>query len=274
MKLFVKNHLFFITFALAIAGLLPLTSNAKLTPAVAGPWFGQDDKNTSTLNPNTVNGGNNTPTWYTDQCQWITTTMDAFCAANTNYKWNWAVPNFDLKADLTVTDYYAWVVDSPDFVNGFDFTGESIKNADVGGCAFGLTYKPDPCSPDKNIFFIQACIDNDNGVQGVATLDNNEATLTPWYGGASSYGTFDSEYKMGDAPSCQELESDEPPDFFYGEQFQTVVAYDNVINDVNNLTLYQGAEWWGYNYTTTDVPEPATFLLLGLGSLALLRKRR
>ena len=39
------------------------------------------------------------------------------------------------------------------------------------------------------------------------------------------------------------------------------------------VTLYGGL-WWGYQYNTSDVPEPASLALLAIGAIALKRTRR
>ena len=77
-------------------------------------------------------------TYFIGQCPYITDGMNAFVGANPNYTWTWAVPAFNLQSDLTVSDYYAWVVTSPNMVNGFAL-GDGIANQDVGGADFGLT---------------------------------------------------------------------------------------------------------------------------------------
>jgi len=257
-----KKNSFFIVSAFAIVGLLPLTSNAALTPASAS-GFGVDDMNTSTLNPNTVNGGNNTPTLFTGQCPWITTAMSAFVGANASYTYTWAVPTFNLASDLSVSDYSAWVVTSPNTANGFAFTG-GITNKDCGGADFGLTYTPTAAGSPQNVFFIQAYQEILNGAAPVVALDNG-TNATPWYGGASTYAAAAS--KMGDEPYDSEPEAKEG--YHTDVQFQTVVAVDNVVSNVNNLTLYQDAEWWGYQYSNIDaVPEPSTWALFA-AALAL-----
>src|SRR5439155_14091786 len=140
------------------------------------------------------------------------------------------------QSDLTVSDYYAWVVTSPNMVNGFALSG-GIANQDVGGADFGLTYTPTAAGSPSNIFFIQAYIANRNGVLQGGTLDNGGGG-TPWYGGASSYAPAVS--KMGDEPYRTEVE-DQDPSYYASFQFQIVVAVNNVVGGTNNLTLYQGA---------------------------------
>jgi hypothetical protein len=263
---------------------LPTPGRAALSPATAS-GVGVDDNNTSTLTPNTVNGGNNTPTFYTAQCPWITTTMNAFVAANPAYSWAWAVPTFNLQSDLTVSDYSAWVVTSPNTANGFPLTG-GVAGADAGGADFGLTYTPTAMNSPQNIFFIQAyqeILYPGYGSAGATTnvkLDNL-GKATPWYGGASSYTAAVS--KMGDEPADEEPEGQEG--YHTDVEFQTVVAVDNGAGPAgsgitDSLTLYQGAEWWGYLYSNVEVPEPATLfpaallLLFGVSTRRTLRRRK
>src|SRR5438067_8001537 len=108
-----KMKSLFLVSVLAVAGLVSLTSSAAIFAPATATGFGVDDTNTSTLNPNTINAGKNTPTYFTGQCPFITDGMNSFVAANPNYTWTWAVPAFNLQSDLTVSDYYAWVVTSP-----------------------------------------------------------------------------------------------------------------------------------------------------------------
>jgi hypothetical protein len=241
---------------------LPIASPAALAPATATGW-GIDDMNTSTLIPNTVNNGKNTPDFFTGQCPWITAAMNSFVAANPNNTWTWAVPTFNLMADLTVVDYSAWVVTSPNTANGFALSG-GVAGKDAGGADFGLTYKPTAPGSPANILFIQAyqeILYGRNGNPNPQTnirLDNGGGA-GPQYGGASSYGAAES--KMGDEPYDSETDANPSPEGYHTDvQFQTVIAVNNPANGKNNYTLYQGAEWWGYQYTNTDVPEPATVI--------------
>lgn len=60
-------------------------------------------------------------------------------------------------------------------------------------------------------------------------------------------------------------------------QFQVVLATDatSVVDGItqNAITLY-GGEWWGFSYSATDVPEPATgFLVVTLSACGLFFRR-
>ncbi len=42
----------------------------------------------------------------------------------------------------------------------------------------------------------------------------------------------------------------------------------------NAITLY-GGEWWGYQYSAVETPEPSTLVLIGIGAvLAVVAYRR
>ncbi len=64
--------------------------------------------------------------------------------------------------------------------------------------------------------------------------------------------------------------------FIANVQFQVVVAVDTgpkAGGAQHNIVLYNGY-WWGYQYSSTDTPEPAALTLLGLGGAMLLLQRR
>jgi hypothetical protein len=254
--------------ALTVGGLWPLSGQAALSPATASGW-GVDDWNTSTLIPNTVVNGNNTPAIYTSQCAWITAAMNAFCNTyKASYQWAPAFAN--LASDLTVSDYAAWVVNpnanSP--VNGFNLVPRA--SGDKGGATFGLTYTPKAGDP-TSVIFIQAYQEILYGLNGNfnnpttnVKLDTSAPQKGPQYGGASSYTAGVS--KMADRPFDSELDTAMFPEGYNTDvEFQTVVAVNNGL-DANgdvNFTLYNYAEWWGYQYSNTDVrpvPEPTTCL--------------
>jgi len=254
--------------ALAVCSL-PTPVDAILTPPSA-TGVGPAATDTSTLTPNTVNAGNDTPTYFTGQCPWITATMNAFVAANpATYTWTWAVPTFNLQADLSVSDYYAWVNTSPGSANGFAFAN-NVTGTDSGGCEFGLTYTPTAANSPSNVFFIQSYVlNNPNLLAGYPSAYTNIDNLgnpTPWYGGADSYTPAVS--KMADQPYLS-FNAAPPVPTLWAVQFQTAIAVDNVVGGTNNLTLYQGEEWWGYQFATAAIPEPTTGLLVVV-SLVLL----
>jgi hypothetical protein len=286
--------------ALAVGGLWPLASlaqpapNPKLNPpTVTGP--GPNYINTSTLTPNTITatmpaGGNDTPAFFTGQCPYITSAMNAFCLANPSYSYQWAVPTFNLSKDLTVTDYAAWVVNPINTVNGFNLMPRAA--GDKGGCTFGLTYNSaGAANSPQNVFFIQAYTEQLGAAvtPSAGILDNKGGT--PYYGGAGSQTAAVS--KMADRP----FDSAPGPATL---QFQTAAATATPMpGGKTMLTIYQGEEYWGYNYTAVlkpggvavafgpgegpftpaiAVPEPSTYIagvlmLLPLGAGALRRLR-
>jgi hypothetical protein len=275
-----KKHSFFIACSLAVWGLLPVAANAaanpKTSPATVSKW-GVDDWNTSTLIPNTVDAnGNNTPTLFNGPCQWITTAMNTFIGTNANYKYQWANAAFaNLKGDLTVTDYKPWVVNPINLVNGFNLMPRT--SGDKGGATFGLTYTPKAGDP-TSVLFIQAYQEilypgpGNGGATINVNLDNSGGA--PQYGGASSYAAASS--KMADRPFDSEPEAQEG--YHTDVEFQTAIATYATAAGVTTLTIYPLEEWWGYQYSNTDVPEPSTCLagalmLLPFGTRALRRLR-
>jgi hypothetical protein len=278
-----NKYSFYVASATAVAGLWPVACNAILKPATAtGP--GPAYQNTSTLAPNIINpaNGNNAPFFFTGQCPWITSTMNAFVraktTATTKWTWSWAVPTFSLKADLTVSDYYAWVVNSPNLANGFALAG-GVRNKDAGGADFGLTYnQAGAAGSPANVFFVQSYIDAVGTPPATSTKLDNGGKATPWYGGASSQTGAVS--KMGDEP----YDSAPGPAVV---QFQTAIATDavTVTGGItrNVVTVYQGEEWWGYAYRAVrlppaPVPEASTYiagaLMLAPFGTSALRKLR
>lgn len=262
--------------ALALCSL-PAPGRAQLTPATAS-GRGPGAYDTSTLNPNVGNNNNpppNAPAYFTGQCPWITSTMNTFVGNNANYTYQWAVPTFNLQADLSVSPYYAWVNTSPtNPINGFSgpFKGDVVNN-DVGGAAFGLTYTPTAAGSPTNIFFIQSIqeIETEGGTTTTNfTLDNSGST--PWYGGLTSSATnAGSSSRMADIPYAGYVNGSTSIGNSFNWQFQDVIAVDNVVGGTNNLTLYQGEEWWGFNLTLT--PEPPTGAFAGLSLLLFLAAR-
>jgi hypothetical protein len=286
-----SNRTGFSTFWLVSAAILSLaaTSYAQLAPTTAGPLFGSDDWNTATLNPSPiipVGGGTAVP-----QCPWINTGLaQAGFVASNGWNFTWAPSAAFVQPDLTINQYFAWVVNEPKVIQPNGGTNWQSKpnppfqNRDAGGAVFGLTYNPQAGDP-TNVFFIQAYIESFNGGQIATNLDNPTAG-SPFYnvGGAAGLGTTNNANASWflDMPYDSEANTN-IPNRGPGEesltnsvvQFQVVLAVDVMSGTTNNVTLY-GGDWWGYQYSNTDIPEPSTVVLAasGLGALALVRTIR
>jgi hypothetical protein len=180
----------------------------------------------------------------------------------------------------------AWVVTSPAFTDpaGNDHNRDIVKQ-DAGGVNFQLSYEPqapeDP--PVANVHFLQVLdwtygwdsqsyeeIWVDNGMGGPVNGSNPFYDLPQPGQEAGIHGITDGAAWMYDTPYDEELERE---DFWACNLFQTFLAVDNFANGTHTVTLYGGIEW-GYTYSTSDVPEPASLGLLGLGGLAIMRRRR
>ena len=78
-----------------------------------------------------------------------------------------------------------------------------------------------------------------------------------------------------DRPQVPENEYENNP--IVSAQFQVALVGDEVSIKhgivQNKLTLY-GGEWWGYEYSATDVPEPSAFAIgiIGSGGFFLFRR--
>jgi hypothetical protein len=233
---------------------LPATGYAGPTTAEK---FGQDDTNTVTLNPNPV-----IPVF---SCPWIDTGLAnaGFTPANGwNFTYAGAAVSAFVQRDITITQYSAWAVNSPN-VTGLDGVVRNRGvNEDAGGAVFQFRYTPQGKDP-VNIHFIQAYNESLNGGPFTAHLDNLGAA-NPFYDtlGVSGINTLPNHGSwFQDTPYDLENEIE---NYHTDVQFQVFIAVDKVNAGVHNVTLY-GGDWWGYQYSTIDTPEPATITLLGIG---------
>ena len=198
----------------------------------------------------------------------------------------------------TYDGYNPYVVNQPDVVaaNGRNYPSD-ISNAEDGGAVLNLKYTPGGNAPVlNNLHWIQAYTGTLHGTAFGPILDNDPAN--PYVAQASDSPFYDApgKYAAGslgggggwflDTPFVTESETNETNPQV-NSQFQVVLATDttSTINSgpggaavtLNTVTLY-GGDWWGYQYTAVDTPEPST-LVLGLGgavglTLAGLRVRR
>ncbi len=246
---------------------IPATGYAALMPTTATGW-GPDDFNTSTLKPS--------PAIPVFSCPWIDSGLAAWLAAVPDRVNNWRFSYSsltNLNRDLTINDYFAWVVDEPTVTapDGAQYGGRFHE--DRGGAVFSLTYTPQPGDP-ADIHWIQAVSADYNGATDIH-LDNPFDRTVPFYDPAGASGRLPNGTSWFlDIPSAPENEIE---DFYANVEFQVLLAVDNVNpTGFHSVTLY-GGEWWGYQYRTADVgpvPEPATFLLVGTSGLLTIWKRR
>jgi hypothetical protein len=245
------------------------------------------------------------------QCVWINTGLNAFIAANPadgsgpsgqgwSYSWAGVAQEAAAEKGITVLNYNPWVVSLPTVTaaNGEKFAppvdrfGDDNMN-EVGGAILNLAYTPGqngaPIIP--NLSFIQAFNGTGYGNQDGPALDNAGSLTTPFYGGGGDFaGTLPNLFGQGagsgggwfyDRPNAFENEYESNPVASY--QFQVVLASDTVTQKPlgtdgamvtqNAITLY-GGEWWGYQSSASDVPEPSTLILAAFSGLVLLACQR
>lgn len=291
--------------------LLPGLAFGDVGAPVAGPTWGIDDMNTSTLGPyplipvSSIGGPN------PGQCIWINSGMNSFVANNPvngsgpsgqGWSYNWAGPAVEaqVEAGITVLDYKAWVVSAPTVTAGDD-TGTLYPPGDyfqaggppdhsptgnvndVGGAIMSLKYTPGQGGAPviNNLHWVQAYNETVNGVGPSVKLDNPFAAgKAPYYDAGGAAGTL-----AAGGGWFLDIPYDIEKETFEGTpvsnvQFQVVLASVTQGPEINGIkqnvvTLY-GGEWWGYQYDASDVrvPEPSTFVLLAFGAMGLFIVRR
>jgi hypothetical protein len=250
----------------ALAGAVLAGFTAPAAAQTVTAW-GQDDWNTSTLVPSPVTA--------VYSCPWVDTGLAnaGFTPAN---GWNFVYAGQAnaafVQPDLTITRYDPWVVNSPNVVGLDGVTrNRGVVNQDAGGAVFQLKYTPHGTDP-VNIHFIQAYSESLNGGAFSSHLDNGGST-SPFYDalGVSGLHTLAGNASwFQDTPYDSEMEIE---DYHTDVQFQVFICTDAVAAGVHTVTLY-GGDWWGYQYSTTDVPAPASLALLSAGGLLASRRRR
>ncbi len=270
--------------------------------ATAGPTKGGDDFNTTSLVPATpISIGQGTSV---TQCPWINTGMNAFVAANPTWAYTWSTTA--LPGTLAFSSYIPWAANQPNItlpdgtVNPGKFT-----NAERGGASFITTFNPQGGTAVNGIGFIQAyqeTFTNYNSTTGSAInnpvsyvkLDNAAVASNPFYNtgsgggyiGAANQGAAnqtwmedrpnDPEPAAADAAGTPAATAAAAENFIANVQFQVVVAVDTgakVGGAQHNIVLYNGY-WWGYQYSSTDTPEPAALAMFAAGAAALVFIRR
>jgi hypothetical protein len=275
---------FFGGIALLACGLGPSTMTATPTYPNPAVGYGQDDWNISTLNPPSpipVDGD------YFSNLKKVLGAQGQGPGGkgfNAGTVWDFskgsAAATNSVLSDITIDEYYPWVVNSPD-VDSPDPDGGSynvnITDADVGGAVFSMTYTPKPGDP-ADVHFIQVYGENLNGGGITYHVDTLPGSQNPFYDqqkGATVETLPDGSQWFSDEPylcenpdDCYTEGTEDYGGTFY---FGVFIAADNVVNGVNKVTIY-GGELWGYSYANNDspVPEPSAAVLTGAGMLALL----
>ena len=189
------------------------------------------------------------------------------------------IPN----SDFTVNLYQPWVVLSPAVKtpDGVVHPGSDTKY-DVGGADLVLSYTGTQ-NIGSDIHFIQlytyTLLESKNEDEDKATwvsvgltLDKFSVSGVPWYPYEGRVGN--DLFWMVDTPHACETPINSglcsvhdfaPMQLAHNETFRTFIAVDNGAlpntNIQHSVTLYNGIQW-GYEYTNSDTPEPAGWLLL------------
>ena len=279
-----------------------------------GPILAGDDFNSASVNPYPLIQVSTIGSLPPGQCAWINAGMTAFATANPangtgpsgegwTYSWAGVADEAKIEAGISVIDYYPWVVNQPTVytANGSVFAG-AANFGEVGGAVFNISYVPQPGAPVlNNMHWIQAYTGTIRGAAFGPILDNGgygppvnpgdppatpggaavaystQNSFSPYYDYTGAAGLWGNGAWFADRPFVRELEYENNP--VVSSQFQVVLA-DVVRTQApsgvwqNAVTLY-GGEWWGFNYTATDiVPEPSTYVLLTIGGIGLLFFRR
>lgn len=248
---------------------------------------------TSTLNPYPAIAVSTIGSSPPGQCDWINTGLSAFTATNPanssgpsgmwwSFTWAGAAAEAQVEAGISILDYYPFVAREPDVIagNGTNFPGEAV--GELGGAVFNLRYTPQPGAPViTNLHWIQALTGIRRGTPVPTILDTgpaytSQSTVTPFYDTAAAARTNASGGGWFlDTPFILENEYETNP--VASVQFQVILASDiqTVSGGVTNnaVTLY-GGEWWGFTFSAMDVPEPSACLLVTLGGIGLLFRRR
>ncbi len=285
------------TLALFTVGFLLAPRAAGTTFETAVPTFFGDDNHTAKVNPYPAIAVS-TIVSPPGECPWINTGTSLFKTANPadgtgpshaawNFNWAGVADEAKIEAGISITDYYPFVVKSPAVTgaNGKTYAGNAP--GEYGGAVMNLKYTPQPGAPAlPNLHWMQGLTGTIRGNSIPTGLDNFSSLSTftrdntsPFYDGGLTPGVAGTLADGGgyfvDRPLTLENEYELNP--IADVQFQVILASDS-IDDVggvatHTVTMY-GGEWWGYQYSATDVPEPTACAYLAFATIGLLRRRR
>jgi hypothetical protein len=278
-----------VIFALAI--LLPTEGKANTMANQASGW-GIDDWNLSTLNP----------VQYITTSTWLPLAQASSAFNTPNWTFGFTTGSMVPAGDFSYVDL-AWVVINDPITdpNGIPHARpmmDSTTEADVGGEDFELIYRPNYASTSPNdpvnVVFLQMyqqsfCISSDDvtctwWTDPTTHFDYVSGATTPLYiasGGIGGViaGQPNATWMFDNPDDCENSNTPRVPGLNEGDSqsciggtdgtilasqvdFQTFIATDTVNGTNHTVTLY-GGESWGYQYSNSDVPEPATFMLVG-----------
>jgi hypothetical protein len=222
-------------------------------------WFG-DNIHTSTVAP---------LTYVTSQTPWVDAAISNWVrtATTTGWSFTWSTNSQDIQsvlADLTVSNYYAWVVHVPSIALPRGGATPEIGPGEAGGAFLGLGYYPskglypNPLYGTK-IHWLQAY---QAVVKAVASsaVDVAGSTGTPFYDGVTlAAGT---NYFI-DIPATAENEYESNPIATITYQVFPVADSFDQTGTSHSVTIYGGVSW-GYTYsaaetTGTAVANPGLF---------------
>lgn len=261
--------------ALASVGLCPLADRTDGPPVLG---FGPDDLNCSVISPAIAESAPGSVV----QAVMNRTTFGAA------QRWIYLPAADLLAANLNVTSYFAWVVDSPDVTSPDGRVyNRRLTHLDVGGAAFTMEYTQHAGQPTAAaIHFLQIYSEQLDGGPVSYHVDNADNADSPFYdqvAGAAVErhlnGTawfMDTPYECENRVVCR----NEGTEHHFAEyHFGVYVAVQTDTPDgadVNHqVTLYAGKQW-GFKYSTVDfvdvaIPEPPGLWLLAGLLLALTR---